>query len=142
MSLLPAPIRIPARMSATTLPLTLERSAYLSSTLNMDDANAVAYGLKRRDPELLDHLIEKYQYRLYRYLLHITANKERSEDFFQETWIRVLERGHQFNGSSRFEPWLFTIARNLVLDWQRQKKMQSLDSLLAPESGEPLQLPQ
>lgn len=106
-----------------------------------DDKKALAQGLKRRDPELLDQLIEQYQYRLFRYLFHLTASRERAEDFFQETWIRVLERGHQYDGNYKFEAWLFRIARNLVIDWQRQKKMLSLDALTDPEQGAPVEFP-
>jgi len=112
----------------------------LFSNLMTSSTQDIARGLQRRDPHLLDHLIELYQYRLFRYLVYITANKERAEDFFQETWIRVLERGHQYDGKSKFESWLFTIARNLVIDWQRSKKAQSLDSLTDPEQENPLQL--
>ncbi len=97
-----------------------------------DDTKALARGLRRRDPDLLDSLIEQYQYRLLRYLIHLTSDREHAEDFFQETWIRVLERGHQYDGTRKFEAWLFTIARNLVIDWQRKKKPQSLDEMLAP----------
>jgi len=104
-----------------------------------DDKKSLALGLRRRDPELLDHLIEQYQYRLFRYLLYITGNRERAEDFFQETWIRVLERGHQYDGKSKFEAWLFSIARHLVIDWQRQKKAQSLDALTNPDEGAPIE---
>ena len=107
------------------------------STLMRDEAKSIARGLQKRDPDLLDRLIEQYQYRLFRYLLYITGDKARAEDFFQETWIRVLERGHQFDGKYKFEAWLFRIARNLVIDWQRQKKMQSLDALTDPEEGAP-----
>lgn len=97
-----------------------------------EDAKELARGLKRRDPELLDRLIEQYQYRLFRYLVHLTGNRERAEDFFQETWVRVLERGHQYEGKWKFETWLFAIARNLVIDWQRRKKPASLDELMEP----------
>src|SRR5436190_19188996 len=88
--------------------------ALFFSTLMADEAKTIARGLQRRDPDLLDRLIEQYQYRLFRYLVYITGNKERAEDFFQETWIRVLELGHQYNGKSKFEALLFAIARNLV----------------------------
>src|SRR5277367_2527809 len=53
----------------------------------------IARGLKRQDPELLDHLIELYQHRLMRYLLFLTGKREVAEDLFQETWMRVLLRG-------------------------------------------------
>ena len=105
-----------------------------------DENKALARGLQRRDPDLLDQLIEQYQFRLFRYLCYITGDRTRAEDFFQETWIRVLERGHQYDGKSRFEGWLFTIARNLVIDWQRQRKIQSLDALTDPDQPHPLQV--
>jgi RNA polymerase sigma-70 factor (ECF subfamily) len=109
------------------------RAGLLFSTMIENHDKALALGLKRRDPDLLDRLIEQYQYRLFRYLVHLTGDREHAEDFFQETWIRVLERGHQYNAHWKFEAWLFTIARNLVFDWQRRKKPQSLDELMAPE---------
>ena len=144
--------RIHVRMSAITSCLTAQPSGFFRgpavlgptlsfSTLMSDEAKTIARGLHRRDPDLLDRLIEQYQYRLFRYLVYITGNKERAEDFFQETWIRVLERGHQYDGKSKFEAWLFAIARHLVIDWQRSKKAQSLDTLTDPDQQKPLQIP-
>jgi RNA polymerase sigma-70 factor, ECF subfamily len=143
--------RIPVRMSATISCLTTQRTSFFAasaapgptlffSTLMGDEAKSIARGLQKRDPDLLDRLIEQYQYRLFRYLVYVTGNKERAEDFFQETWIRVLERGHQYDGKSKFEAWLFAIARHLVIDWQRSKKTHSLDTLTDPEQERPLQL--
>jgi RNA polymerase sigma-70 factor, ECF subfamily len=95
---------------------------------------AIAYGLKKQNPELLDHLIELYQHRLLRYLLFLTGKREVAEDLFQETWMRVLLRGAQYNGKARFDTWLFTIARNLVIDLSRKRTMASLDEM--SEGGE------
>ena len=89
----------------------------------------IARGLRRRDPELLDRLIERYQHRLLRYLVFLTGNRELAEDIFQETWIRVMERGSQYNGKSKFDTWLFAIARHLVIDWSRKKTATSLEAL-------------
>lgn len=90
---------------------------------------AVAEGLKRHDAALLDTLIVRYQHRLLRYLLFLTGNREMAEDLFQEVWMRVLTRGSQFNGKARFETWLFTIARNLLIDQRRKRTMSSLDEM-------------
>jgi RNA polymerase sigma-70 factor (ECF subfamily) len=94
----------------------------------------IAHGLKRQNPELLDQLIELYQHRLLRYLLFLTGKREVAEDLFQETWMRVLLRGAQYNGKARFDTWLFTIARNLVIDLSRKRTMASLDEM--SEGGE------
>jgi RNA polymerase sigma-70 factor, ECF subfamily len=90
---------------------------------------AIARGLKRQDPELLDRLIETYQHRLMRYLMFLTSKREVAEDLFQEVWIRVLKRGSQYNGKARFDTWIFTIARNLVIDLSRKRTMASLDEM-------------
>jgi RNA polymerase sigma-70 factor (ECF subfamily) len=107
------------------------------------ETEALARALRSRDPEVIDLLIERYQYRLYRYLLLLTGNRQVAEDIFQETWIRVLERGYQYDGGSTFEPWLFVIARNLVIDrLRRTKPIMSLDGLMDPgEAGGRREIP-
>lgn len=93
------------------------------------ESAAIARGLKRHDAELLDQLIETYQHRLMRYLMFLTGRREVAEDLFQEVWIRVLRRGSQYNGKARFDTWIFTIARNLVIDLSRKRTMASLDEM-------------
>ena len=97
---------------------------------------AIAEGLKRQDAGLLDELIVRYQHRLLRYLLYLTGNRELAEDLFQDVWMRVLVRGSQFNGQSRFETWLFTIARNMVIDYKRKRTLASLDELIETGSDD------
>lgn len=101
----------------------------LAAAQTQSENAAIARGLKRQDPELLDHLIEQYQHRLLRYLLFLTGRREVAEDLFQETWMRVLVRGTQYNGKARFDTWLFTIARNLVIDLSRKRTMLSLEEM-------------
>jgi RNA polymerase sigma-70 factor (ECF subfamily) len=94
------------------------------------EAENLKRALRRRDPAAVDLLIDRYQHRLMRYLLLLAENRANAEDLFQETWIRVLEHGDQYDGRSGFEPWLFRIARNLVIDRLRRKKpLVSLDEM-------------
>src|SRR5690242_10377746 len=97
---------------------------------------AVAQGLKRHDAELVDRLIVQYQHRLMRYLLFLTGDREMADDLFQETWMKVLTRGSQYNGAARFDTWLFTVARNLLIDLRRKRTMVSLEELCAGEGDE------
>lgn len=105
-------------------------AATLEAELVRKENLAIAAGLKRQDAGLLDELIVRYQHRLLRYLLYLTGDRALTEDLFQEVWMRVLVRGGQFNGQSRFETWLFTIARNLLIDQRRKRTMSSLDELV------------
>jgi RNA polymerase sigma-70 factor, ECF subfamily len=128
-------------MNAQAITLTATRAPLLFAGLMTNDNASLAEGLRRRDPEVLDRLIEQYQHRLYRYLLFLTGNRALAEDLFQETWIRVLERGHQYNAKSKFDSWLFAIARNLVIDVSRRKKIRSLEELGDQESDHPYEPP-
>ena len=93
----------------------------LNTTAETETAK-IARGLRERDMQLLADLVERYQHRLVRYLLYLTGMREYAEDLAQETWIRVLQRGSQYNGRQRFDPWLFAIARNLAIDYLRKKR--------------------
>jgi RNA polymerase sigma-70 factor (ECF subfamily) len=119
----------PDSMSATAYYLT-----------NMEtEASAIARGLRRRDPDVLDRLIEQYQHRLLRYLVYLSGNRELAEDLFQETWIRVLERGHLYDGKHEFSTWLYAVARNLTIDYLRKKSPVSLDGLMEDEEHAPIE---
>jgi len=115
-------------------------AAAFSTLMTMETEEAqIATGLRRRDPEVLDALIEQYQHRLLRYLAHMTRNQATAEDLFQETWIRVLEKGHQYDGKSRFVTWLMTIAHNVAIDHLRKKTTASLDEMRDTEDTAPFE---
>ena len=129
---------MPSRVSSP-----VRTSVALSAATAADVAreNAeIARGLKRQDPEMLDRLIETYQHRLMRYLLFLTNRRETAEDLFQEVWIRVLRRGSQYNGKARFDTWIFTIARNLVIDLSRKRTMASLDEMSENDDDRPFEI--
>ena len=93
----------------------------LNTTAETETAK-IARGLRDGDMELLADLVERSQRRLVRYLLYLTGRRDYAEDLAQETWIRVLQRGSQYDGRQRFDPWLFAIARNLAIDYLRKKR--------------------
>jgi RNA polymerase sigma-70 factor (ECF subfamily) len=99
----------------------------------------IARGLRHRDPDVLDALIEQYQHRLFRYLLHLTGNRAVAEDLFQEVWVRVLEKGHQYDGRNRFVTWLMSIGHNVAIDHLRKRNPSSLDEMREPEDGAPFE---
>jgi len=103
------------------------------------ETSKIARGLREGDRELLADLVERFQQRLVRYLLFLTGRRDYAEDLAQETWVRVLQRGGQYNGRQRFEPWLFAIARNLAIDYLRKKqKTVQTDSLPEDHDAMPL----
>ena len=121
----------------SALPMTLNTTAEIETA-------KIARGLRESDTELLADLVERSQRRLVRYLLYLIGRQDYAEDLAQETWIRVLQRGSQYDGRQRFDLWLFAIARNLAIDYLRKKRkaVQTASSpddrdeiLLVPSSG-------
>jgi RNA polymerase sigma-70 factor, ECF subfamily len=116
----------------SALPMTLNTTAETETA-------KIARGLRERDRELLADLVERFQHRLVRYLLYLTGKRDYAEDLAQETWIRVLQRGSQYNGRQRFDPWLFAIARNLAIDSLR-KKRKAVQTASLPEDRDEILL--
>ena len=104
-----------------------------STAMVNTDTHQIARGLRQRDVALLHALVGQYQYRLIRYFTYLVGRRDPVDDLVQETWLRILERGHSYDGQSRFEPWLFTVARNLAFDYMRKRPAFSLDSKDSPE---------
>ncbi len=104
----------------------------LAGTVDIDTQD-IARGLRQRDVDFLRALVGQYQYRLVRYLIYLLGKRDPVDDLVQETWLRVLERGRSYDGRSRFEPWLFTIARNLAIDHMRKRRVFSIDLNDSPE---------
>jgi RNA polymerase sigma-70 factor (ECF subfamily) len=92
------------------------------------EAQRIAQGLRVKDVALIHELVERYQLRLVRYLIYYSGRREHVEDLVQETWLRVLEHGNRYDGRSRFEPWLFAVARHLAIDYFRRRRDFSLDT--------------
>src|SRR5690349_12549156 len=112
----------------SALPMTLNTTAET-------EAATIARGLRERDMNLLAQLVERCQRRLVRYLLYLIGRQDYAEDLAQETWIRVLQRGNQYDGRQRFDPWLFAIARNLAIDDLRKKRT-ALQTASSPDDGD------
>src|SRR5579864_2932097 len=86
--------------------------------------------LRNGDVEAAAVLMERYQHRLYRYLLRLVREPGTAEDLFQQTWLRVMERIGSYNPQHSFEGWLFSLSHNLAIDYLRRYRPESLDEPL------------
>ncbi len=88
--------------------------------------------MERTDKSLIDahcqgsstafaELVRRYGGIVLGYLIQMCGNREQAEDFFQETFKRVHEKGHTFRGM-RLKPWLLRIATNVAIDGLRKNR--------------------
>lgn len=72
----------------------------------------------------LSILVEQFNLSLYHYLLSL-SDKEMAEDALQSTWLKVMKVTKVTNNHTNVKSWLFTIARNTLIDeLRRQQKWQ------------------
>ena len=85
----------------------------------------------------LDELVERYRKPLFTWFLGMTGSRSDAEDLFQDLWIRVIRSADRFKDVS-FRAWMWQIARNLLIDFRRKRKMDfSLDAV-SEDDDQPL----
>jgi len=111
-------------------------------TIGSDERQLISQ-LKQGNTDAAGALMDLHGETLMRYIYSIVGTREAAEDVFQDSWVRVMEKIHQFNKEMSFRPWLFRIARNVAYDsLRRKRRWWSLDSGQSPESGErPMEIP-
>lgn len=66
---------------------------------------------------------------VFRYTLMRVSSRETSLDISQEAFMRLWDAMRQNKNIASHRAFLFTITRNLIIDWYRKKKTVSLDGL-------------
>jgi RNA polymerase sigma factor (sigma-70 family) len=76
---------------------------------------------------------------LLRFLLRLVANHASAEDASQQTWLKVIEVARKGSYATEqvatFRTWLFTVARNHVID-AHQRKLSATRTVALPQGSE------
>lgn len=76
------------------------------------------------DKELkIEDIIKEYLKPVYGLVFRLTSNKEEAEDLTQDVFVKVWKNLAKYNPRLSLKTWIFTITRNTVIDWYRQKKL-------------------
>lgn len=81
------------------------------------------------DDDAFIDLIREYKDGLILFLDGFTHDIYAAEDLAQETFVTIAIRKPVFVPRARFKTWLYTIARNLALDWIRKESKRSVVSV-------------
>jgi len=74
------------------------------------------------DENSLRILINRYQSKLFTYLLYLTRDKNVAEDVFQDVFVKVITtlKSGKYVEEGKFFQWVVRISRNLVIDYFRR----------------------
>ena len=76
------------------------------------------------DKRWLSSLYDNCADDLYHFIL-TQSDRVLAKDICQKTWLKVIEKRHLYSHSGRFKAWLFTMARNVLMDeYRRQHKVE------------------
>ena len=70
---------------------------------------------------------------IFRFCLTRVSNKDQALDITQETFLRLWNNLLEEKKILNYRAFIFTIARNLIIDWYRKEKNISLDKMIEDE---------
>ena len=91
-----------------------------------DEELALAYA--NGDNKAFDLLLSRNQTKLFSYILFVVRDREKAEDIFQETFVKVISRLQQrrYVTSGKFGAWLIRIAHNIIMDSYRERRIENV----------------
>ena len=76
---------------------------------------------RQGDASALETLVRRYADPLLGFLCRMTGERAQAEDLFQETFLRLHRKAHQYRSGLRFKSWLYAIAAHLAIDTRRRQ---------------------
>ena len=104
----------------------------------MNDDQELLRRCARGDAAAYRELVERVEKPLVNFILRFVGERHVAEDLFQETFVRVVKTLGSFRPEASLSTWIFTIARNLSLDWlkaKRRHREMPLDGVTSEEKG-------
>lgn len=106
-----------------------------SEQFNKKQQSKLLYGVNdnKKDAELIvgsvqgneknfEILVKRYLKGVYNFVYRMIGDTSDAEDIAQETFIKVWKNIKKYNPEKSFKTWLFSIARNTVIDYLRKRK--------------------
>jgi RNA polymerase sigma factor (sigma-70 family) len=70
-------------------------------------------------------LFDRYNKRIFNFLATMTYDRHAAEDLTQNVFLRMIKYRNSFKDESRFQPWIYQIARNVFTDYYHNQKIRS-----------------
>lgn len=87
------------------------------------------------EADAFNMLYQRYELRVFRYLLRNLRNRPLAEDLLQDTWFAVAREAPRYQPLSPFSAWLFRIAHNRMIDALRAARPEVSLELMASDSS-------
>lgn len=96
-------------------------TAYTDTELEQIDENALVNQFQNGDTEAFNPLVLKYQKKIYNLMYQRVRDQETAKDLCQEVFLKAFNALPNFKGGSAFYSWIYRIAINCSIDFQRKR---------------------
>jgi RNA polymerase sigma-70 factor (ECF subfamily) len=92
--------------------------------LRTESDAALVAKTRKGDVEAFNHLVSRWEKRLYNYLLRLLANRpgyrDDALDLAQEAFLKAYQSIGTLSDAEKFAPWLYRISHNLAFSYLRR----------------------
>lgn len=109
--------------SSSLLLITVKKTQTIYKDPPLPDEAALVHQAKSGDGEAFTRLYDGYVERIYRYVYFRVSDDTATEDLVSQVFLKAWQNLDRYKiGGSPFVAWLYTIARNQVIDHYRSKR--------------------
>lgn len=108
----------------------------MGSVVTQSDEDLMALVAKGR-ADLLEPLVRRYAVPLLTFLTRMVADRHLAEELFQEVFLAVWVKRHQYAHPRPFRPWLYAIAMNQGRATFRSPQRRVVPMATAQDSSQP-----
>jgi len=83
-------------------------------------------GLIEKDNKAFEVIYENTKKGVFSMIISIVKNRAVTEDLMQDTYMKMIQKIHQYKKGKNFYAWLLQIAKNTALDYYRKEKRMTL----------------
>ena len=95
---------------------------YTDAELEQIDEDALVNQFQNGDTAAFNPLVLKYEKKIYNLMYQRVRDRETAKDLCQEVFLKAFNALPNFKGGSAFYSWIYRIAINCSIDFQRQRK--------------------
>lgn len=86
----------------------------------MDNGASSYHRFLNGDESALTEIVSQYRPGLQNYIYSIVNDYSMAEDLTEDTFVKILLKKPKDKGTASFKTWLYTIGRNLAIDYLRK----------------------
>jgi len=84
-----------------------------------------------------EQLIARHEEKILNLIYGMTGDYHLAQDLTQETFVKAFRSSNTFKGKSKFSTWLYRIAVNVTIDYQRKNSVRRENPSEDVDSGLP-----